>query len=45
MKFDVPKTTGASLFYGSAWDTISRKFAADLIRQIRKDRKLIGGGQ
>jgi hypothetical protein len=30
------------LFYGGAWGDISRKLAADILRQMRRDAKLKG---
>jgi hypothetical protein len=37
----VPKETSATLFYGGAWGGISRKLAADILRQMRRDANQI----
>jgi hypothetical protein len=41
----VSKQHGVMLFYGGAYDNISRTFAADILRQFRKDQKLIAQNQ
>jgi hypothetical protein len=41
----VSKQYGVMLFYGGAYDNISRTFAADILRQFRKDQKLIAQNQ
>jgi hypothetical protein len=40
-KYEVKKDSNAGepmLFIGGAWGNVSRKFAADIIRQFRKDQ-------
>jgi hypothetical protein len=39
----VSKQHGVMLFYGGAFDSISRKFAAALLRQFRRDVRLMKG--
>jgi hypothetical protein len=41
-EWGIPKETSATLFYGGAWGGISRKLAADILRQMRRDSKLKG---
>lgn len=41
----VDKQNGVMLFHGRAYDNISRKFAAELLRQFRRDSKLKGGAK
>jgi hypothetical protein len=40
---DIAKDHDPMMFYGGAYGRVSRQFAADILRQFRKDRKLIGG--
>jgi hypothetical protein len=40
----INKQNGIMLFYGSAYDNISRKFAADILKQFRRDARLMKGG-
>lgn len=42
---DIPKAYGTSLFYGSAYHPIPRKFAADILRQFRRYAKLKGNSK
>jgi hypothetical protein len=35
----------ATLFIGGAWGDISRKFAADIIKQFRRDARSKGGAK
>ena len=35
----------ATLFIGGAWGEISRNFAADIVRQYRRDARLKGGAK
>jgi hypothetical protein len=41
-EWGVSKEDPVSLFYGGAWGGISRKLAADILRQMRRDSKLKG---
>jgi hypothetical protein len=34
----------ATLFIGGAWGDVSRKFAADIVRQYRRTARLMKGG-